>query len=67
MSLFCRPAIERYGEHMTPQVNIKEAKTHFSRLVRAIESGAQREIIITRYGKPVAKLIPVEEKPSKPK
>lgn len=37
-------------------MNIHEAKTHFSKLVADVEQG--REVIITRAGKPVAKLVP---------
>jgi antitoxin (DNA-binding transcriptional repressor) of toxin-antitoxin stability system len=37
-------------------VNMLEAKTHLSRLVEAIESGAETEIIIARNGKPAARL-----------
>jgi prevent-host-death family protein len=33
-----------------------EAKTHFSSLLERVEKGEQ--IIITRHGKPVAKLVP---------
>lgn len=47
------------------QVNMLQAKTHLSRLVEAVESGAEKEIIIARNGKPAAKLVPVEEKPKK--
>ena len=36
------------------QVNIHEAKTHFSELIAAVERG--EEIMIARRGKPVAKL-----------
>ena len=36
--------------------NMLEAKTHLSRLVDAIESGAEMEIIIARNGKPAARL-----------
>jgi len=43
-------------------VNILEAKTHLSRLVEDIASGAQRDIIIARNGKPVARLIPIEQR-----
>ena len=43
-------------------VNILEAKTHLSRLVEDIASGAQRDIIIARNGKPVARLVPLNEK-----
>jgi prevent-host-death family protein len=38
------------------QVNIHEAKTHFSRLVERVAAG--EEIIIGKAGKPVAKLVP---------
>jgi antitoxin (DNA-binding transcriptional repressor) of toxin-antitoxin stability system len=37
-------------------VNMLEAKTHLSRLVEAIESGAEMEIIIARNGRPAARL-----------
>jgi prevent-host-death family protein len=47
------------------QVNMLDAKTHLSRLVEAVESGAEKEIIIARNGKPAARLVPVEEKPKK--
>lgn len=39
---------------MAKQVNIHEAKTHFSRLVERAENG--EEIIVARAGKPVATL-----------
>jgi len=41
-------------------VNILEAKTHLSRLIEDIASGAQRDIIIARNGKPAARLVPIE-------
>lgn len=37
-----------------------EAKTTLSKLVDAVESGAEKEIIIARNGKPAARLVPVE-------
>jgi prevent-host-death family protein len=40
-------------------VNTHEAKTHLSRLLERVRQG--EEIIIARGGKPVAKLVPVEE------
>ena len=43
-------------------VNILEAKTHLSRLVEDIASGAQRDITIARNGKPAARLVPLNEK-----
>lgn len=47
------------------QVNIHEAKTHLSRL--AEEAGAGETIIIAKAGKPVAKLVPLEEKSNEKK
>jgi prevent-host-death family protein len=42
------------------QVNMHEAKTHLSRLVEEVEGG--REIVISRAGKPAAKLVPMPTK-----
>lgn len=42
----------------TPEVNVHEAKTHLSRLLRRVASG--EEIVIARAGVPVARLVPVE-------
>jgi prevent-host-death family protein len=36
-----------------------EAKTSLSKLVEAVESGAESEIIIARNGRPAAKLVPI--------
>ena len=41
-------------------VNMLQAKSSLSRLVEAIEQGREREIVIARNGRPVAKLVPVE-------
>ena len=38
-------------------VNMLEAKTHLSRLVQSVENG-EGEVIISRNGKPVARLVP---------
>jgi prevent-host-death family protein len=38
-------------------VGIFEAKTHLSTLLKRVEQG--EEIIVTRHGKPVARLVPV--------
>ena len=43
-----------------PTVNMLEAKTNLSRLVQAVESGAEAEIVIARNGRPAARLVPVE-------
>jgi len=40
-------------------VNMLEAKSNLSRLVEAVESGAEEEIVIARNGKPAARLVPV--------
>jgi len=44
-------------------VNIHEAKTHLSRLVAAIKSGAETEVVIAQNGVPAARLVPLAEKP----
>ncbi len=43
------------------EVNIHEAKTHFSRLLMRVAQG--EEIVIARAGKPIARLVPIESKP----
>lgn len=43
-------------------VNMLQAKTQLSKLVEAVESGAEKEIIIARNGKPAARLVPIEAK-----
>ncbi len=40
-------------------VNMLEAKSNLSRLVEAVESGAEAEIVIARNGRPAAKLVAV--------
>ena len=42
-----------------PTVNMLEAKTTLSKLVEAVESGSESEIIIARNGKPAARLVPM--------
>ena len=42
-----------------PTVNMFEAKSSLSRLVEAVETGAEAEIIIARNGRPVARLVPI--------
>ncbi len=43
------------------KVNMLEAKTNLSRLVEAVESGKETEIILARNGKPVARIVPIEQ------
>lgn len=47
------------------EVNVHEAKTNFSKLLRRVAAG--EEIIIAKAGVPVAKLVPVEQKHAKRK
>lgn len=47
-------------------VNMLEAKTKLSKLVEAVESGAEAEVIIARNGKPAAKLVPLDAPKKKP-
>ncbi|MBV8199235.1 MAG: type II toxin-antitoxin system Phd/YefM family antitoxin [Acidobacteria bacterium] len=46
------------------EINIHEAKTHLSRLLRRVAAG--EDIVIARAGKPVARLVPVPE-PQRPR
>ena len=46
----------RGGAKSAKSVNVHEAKTHLSRLLKRVDRG--EEIIIGRDGKPVAKLVP---------
>jgi prevent-host-death family protein len=46
---------------MTLTVDIHEAITHLSSLLARVSSG--EEIIIAKSGKPVARLVPIKEKP----
>ena len=45
---------------MPAQVNVHEAKTHFSKLLARVAAG--EEIVIAKGGKPVARLVPMEPK-----
>lgn len=42
------------------EVNVHEAKTHLSRLLLRVAAG--EKIVITRAGKPIARLVPLEPK-----
>ncbi len=46
-------------------VNIFEAKTNLSRLIEAVETGKESEIIIARNGRPVVRIAPLEPKKSR--
>lgn len=45
------------------QVNVFEAKTDFSKLIRLVESRREEYITVARNGKPVAKIVPYETAP----
>ncbi len=44
-------------------INVFEAKSTLSKLLEAIESGEEPEIVIARHGHPVARLVPVHSQP----
>lgn len=44
-------------------INIREAKTHLSRLLEQVAEG--EEVIIAKAGKPIARLMPLEAPPKK--
>lgn len=48
---------------MPIQVNIHEAKTHFSKLLARVKEG--EEVVIAKAGTPVARLVPVMERPAR--
>jgi len=43
------------------EINVHDAKTHFSRLLQRVAGG--EEIVIARAGRPIARLVPIEPKP----
>ncbi len=46
---------------MAEQVNVQDAKTRLSELLQRVQNG--EEITIAKYGKPIARLVAVEEPP----
>ena len=42
-------------------VSLFDAKIHLSRLIDQIATGAESEIVISRNGKPVARIVPIRE------
>lgn len=48
---------------MDKQVNVHAAKTHLSRLLEEVLLG--EEIVIARGGRPVARLVPLQETPAR--
>lgn len=48
---------------MAITVNVHHAKTHLCRLLERVRLG--EEIIIARAGKPVARLVPIQDQPAR--
>jgi len=46
------------------QVNVLEAKTDFSRLIRLLESGREDAITVARNGKPVVRMTLIDQGPT---
>ena len=46
---------------MAEQVNVQDAKTRLSELLQRVQNG--EEITIAKYGKPVARLVAIDELP----
>jgi prevent-host-death family protein len=46
---------------LNQQIGAFEAKTHFSQIIEKVEHGA--DYVVTKRGKPVAKIIPFEQQP----
>lgn len=49
-----------YRGAVMEEVNVHQAKTHLSRLLHKVEAG--EEVVISRAGDPVAKLVPIGPK-----
>lgn len=56
---FLRTSIMSLGEVMKT-VNILEAKSTLSKLVESVETGKEKEIVIARNGRPVARLTKID-------
>lgn len=49
-----------WSSHHRMKVNIYAAKTHLSRLIDQANAG--EEVVITRHGRPVARIVPAEQR-----
>lgn len=49
---------------MSMQVNVQEAKTRLSQILKQVEDG--EDVVIARDGTPVARLVPVSPPPPRP-
>ena len=48
-------------------INMYEAKTNLSKYVELLESGNEKEIILCKRGKRIAKIVLIEEEGAKPR
>lgn len=48
------------GYNMSLQIGLREANQHLAQYIEVVEKGG--DVVITRRGIPVAKLVPVEQK-----
>ncbi|WP_032138911.1 type II toxin-antitoxin system Phd/YefM family antitoxin [Rickettsia tamurae] len=48
-------------QNLSNQINLLEAKTHFLNLIQRVQDGEQ--ITICKHNTPVAKIIPITQKP----
>jgi len=46
---------------MSPVINMLDAKTSPSKLVQALEGGAETQFVIARNGRPAARLVPLAQ------
>ena len=46
---------------MAQLISVSEARTHFYQILARVAQG--EEFIITKYGKPVARMVPYKEEP----
>lgn len=58
---FSETSQANYHSSASTQVTVHEAKTHLSRLLAQVEAGGS--VVITRRGKPVAKLEAIARRP----
>lgn len=58
-----QPTKVRLPEPAAKIVNVHEAKTHFSKLLKRAHEG--EEIVLSKAGKPYAKLVPIEAVPKR--
>ncbi len=42
------------------KISVREAKTQFYKYLSILSNGSENEIVVTKNGKPVAKLVPIK-------